>query len=140
MFEFQMPKDMTGTVNANMPSIWALNAKIPRTVQYGSCSCWDSGCGEFDIFEVLEDAHDYVKSHYHATQGGSGNKGGGGSPDYFKRPYDKTIKVAAIFAECGSVTVKILDDSVEFSRAIDSKVLAGNASSNGKVTTYNVPT
>ncbi|KAI5844233.1 putative TOS1-like glycosyl hydrolase-domain-containing protein [Tricharina praecox] len=140
MFEFQMPRDTSGSFNQNMPSIWALNAKIPRTAQYGSCSCWGSGCGEFDMFEVLEDAHDYVKSHYHAAQGAvSGNKGGGGAPDYFKRPYDKTIKAAAIFDERGTVTVKILDDAVQFGRALDPKVLGENARPSGKISTYNVP-
>lgn len=53
-FEFQMPNDGTSGWNQNMPAIWALNAKVPRTQQYGACSCWDSGCGEFDIFEVLD--------------------------------------------------------------------------------------
>lgn len=53
-FEFQMPDDGTSGWNQNMPAIWALNAKVPRTQQYGACSCWDSGCGEFDIFEVLD--------------------------------------------------------------------------------------
>jgi hypothetical protein len=52
--EFSMPDDgsMDG-FNANMPAIWLLNTKIPRTQQYGDCSCWKTGCGEFDIFETL---------------------------------------------------------------------------------------
>jgi hypothetical protein len=53
-FEFQMPDDGTSGSNMNMPSIWGLNAQIPRTHQYGSCSCWASSCGELDIFETLD--------------------------------------------------------------------------------------
>jgi hypothetical protein len=53
-FEFQMPDDGTSGWNQNMPSIWALNSQIPRTEQYGACSCWESGCGEFDIYETLD--------------------------------------------------------------------------------------
>jgi hypothetical protein len=53
-FEFMMPDDGTSGWNQNMPAIWALNAQIPRTEQYGACSCWASGCGEFDIYETLD--------------------------------------------------------------------------------------
>jgi hypothetical protein len=121
-----------------MPSIWALNAKIARTAQYGKCSCWDSGCGEFDLFEVLEDATNYVKSHYHASQGATGSygKGGGGSPDYFKRPFGKCVKAAAIFDESGTVTVKFLPDSAEFGSSLDSAVLSEGSEN---PSTYRVP-
>ncbi|KAF8242407.1 hypothetical protein K440DRAFT_607555 [Wilcoxina mikolae CBS 423.85] len=138
LFEFNMPEDNTGGFNSNMPSIWALNAKIPRTAQYGKCSCWDSGCGEFDLFEVLEDATDYVKSHYHASQGATGSygKGGGGSPDYFDRPYGKCVKAAAIFDKSGTVTVKFLPDSVDFGKYLDSAELSQGSES---ASTYRVP-
>jgi hypothetical protein len=53
-FEFMMPDDGASGWNQNMPAIWALNSQIPRTEQYGACSCWESGCGEFDIFETLD--------------------------------------------------------------------------------------
>jgi hypothetical protein len=54
-FEFDMPTDNSGSMNADMPAIWLLNAQVPRCGQYvaSECSCWTSGCGEFDIFEVL---------------------------------------------------------------------------------------
>ncbi|KAA8894826.1 putative TOS1-like glycosyl hydrolase-domain-containing protein [Sphaerosporella brunnea] len=124
VFEFQMPADGAGGFNGNMPAIWALNAKIPRTNQYGDCSCWGSGCGELDMFEVLQDATDFVTTHYHAAQGGIGGKyGGGGSTDYFKRPFDKCVKAAAIFDDAGSVTIKILPDNIEFSPSLDLSTL-----------------
>jgi hypothetical protein len=52
--EFQMPLDGTEGFNADLPAIWLLNANIPRTLQYGKaeCSCWQSGCGEFDVSPV----------------------------------------------------------------------------------------
>lgn len=63
LFEFEMPTDNDGSSdsipNFNMPAIWLLNAQIPRTSQYQTnatyvnCSCWRLGCGEFDIFEVM---------------------------------------------------------------------------------------
>src|ERR1700742_2741289 len=73
MFEFQMPDDgNNGVFNGNMPSLWMLNAQIPRTGQYSSCSCWQSGCGEFDICEVLSPGYPKCKSTYHGnTAGGS---------------------------------------------------------------------
>jgi len=48
LIEYSMPMDGKTGFNADMPSIWMLNAQIPRTLQYGdaSCSCWESGCGE----------------------------------------------------------------------------------------------
>ena len=51
LMEFSMPMDGTSGFNADMPAIWMLNAQIPRTLQYGNaaCSCWESGCGEFDV-------------------------------------------------------------------------------------------
>lgn len=55
IMEFQMPTDGTSGFNADIPAIWILNAKIPRTLQYGNaeCSCWESGCGEFDVSPLV---------------------------------------------------------------------------------------
>lgn len=92
LIEFNMP--MTGATgfNKDMPSVWVLNAQIPNTVQYGKpeCSCWESGCGEWDIFEVLDSGNTRCKSTIH------GNISGGDS-NYFDRPVDSTVKVAVIF-------------------------------------------
>lgn len=77
MFEFEMPSEPSATgMNADMPAIWMLNAKIPRTGQYVSanCSCWTSGCGEFDIFEVLTTGSTKAKSTMHGNDA-SGNAG-----------------------------------------------------------------
>lgn len=117
-FEFSMPRGEAGGFNGNMPAIWLLNADIPKTAQYGACSCWDTGCGELDVFEVLSGNHDAVKTHYHSKQGANGGKyGGGGSPDYFKRPFDRTVKMVVEFDGNKAVAVSIVDDDVEFGPA-----------------------
>lgn len=110
LFEFMMPHDGSTGFNADMPSLWSLNAQIPRTSQYGDCSCWKSGCGEFDIYEVLASGDNKCKSTFHFGSGA-----GGGSSDYFDRPVDKFIKVAVVFdSASGSTTVKLLPDSTTF--------------------------
>jgi len=73
--------DGTTGFNADMPSIWMLNAQIPRTLQYGNaqCSCWESGCGELDIAEGLFSGSTYLKSTLHANTPG-------GDSDYLVHP------------------------------------------------------
>lgn len=114
-----MPNDVSSndyTPNNNLPAIWALNAKIPRTSQYAlkpnnPCSCWKSGCGELDLFEVIKDAPQYCKTHYHSSQGGLG----GGCPDYFDRPVGKFVKGMVIFDGVKQVTIKLnAGDSLDF--------------------------
>lgn len=77
LFEFKMPTESKVSSdevsNYNMPAIWLLNAKIPRTSQYSTsvnCSCWRSGCGEFDIFEVMNVTEaNHLYSTIHDYQG-----------------------------------------------------------------------
>lgn len=115
LFEFQMPLDgnADASTNGDMPAIWMLNAQIPRTLQYGNadCSCWTTGCGEFDIFEVLAPGDLRCKSTLH------GNINGGDS-DYFKRPTDATIK-AALILNGDDIHIKQLSDDYEFGSALD---------------------
>ena len=97
--------------NADMPAIWIMNAKIALTSQYGenqNCSCWSSGCGELDVFEVLDSGNTRCKSTLHMAPAG-------GSSDYFERPINDTIKVAVVFYGKGKmVTMQLLDDIVTF--------------------------
>jgi hypothetical protein len=117
-FEFGMPDDgQTGASKydaVNMPAIWMLNAQIPRTLQYGNaeCSCWTTGCGEFDIFEVLAAGDTRCKSTLH------GNIAGGDS-DYFERPTGSTIK-AALLLYNDNIHIKILDNSTDFGSTMGS--------------------
>ncbi|KAK5172018.1 target of Sbf [Saxophila tyrrhenica] len=120
-FEFQMPDSGETTNNiydpVNMPAIWMLNAQIPRTLQYGNedCSCWGSGCGEFDMFEVLSPGSTKAKSTLH------GNKAGGDS-NYFDRPLDKTIKVGMVMYD-DNIHIKVLDDDMEFPSMMDEETI-----------------
>ena len=97
LFEFEMPSEPSATgTNADMPAIWMLNAQVPRTGQYVSagCSCWTSGCGEFDIFEVLTTGSDKAKSTMH----GNDASGNAGDSDYFNRPTSGTMKLSVTFS------------------------------------------
>jgi hypothetical protein len=121
MFEFSMPDSGETTTDTydpvNMPAIWALNAQIPRTLQYGNedCSCWSTGCGEFDMFEVLASGDARCKSTYH------GNKAGGDS-NYFARPMTGSIKVGMILFD-DAIHIKVLDLSVSFDQDMDASVI-----------------
>lgn len=102
--EVDMPLTGKTGFNADMPSLWLLNAAIPRTNQYGSCSCWKGGCGEFDILEVLDSGNKRCKSTIHAVSSG-------GDSNYFDRPTDKTVHVAVVFDGDGKKAhIKILQN------------------------------
>ncbi|KAK2759080.1 target of Sbf [Arachnomyces sp. PD_36] len=121
LIEFSMP--ITGKTgwNEDMPALWMLNAQIPRTLQYGKaeCSCWESGCGEWDIFEVLDSGNTRCKSTLH------GNISGGDS-NYFNRPADKTIKAAVVYDGLSSTGhIKILDDATEFGETLSGIEVTG---------------
>ncbi|KAG5663778.1 hypothetical protein KAF25_006363 [Fusarium avenaceum] len=117
LFHFKMPHDGQGGFNGDMPALWALNGRIPRTMQYGDCSCWKTGCGEVDIYEVLATGDTKCKSTFHMNNGA-------GSSDYFDRPVDKYIKVAVVFCErTSSVAIKQLPDSFDFGSALSDETV-----------------
>ena len=136
VFEFTMPSDTDGSnFNQDMPAIWLLNAKIPRTLQYGdaTCSCWSTGCGELDLFEILTAGSDKLITHIHDGQGNAGTAtGGGGTQDYFSRPTSGTLKAAVIFNGDDKTIhiVEVTDDfSEELSESTVSSWLAKSGSS-----------
>ncbi|KAK3716652.1 target of Sbf [Vermiconidia calcicola] len=139
-FEFQMPETGETSENeydpVNMPAIWMLNAQIPRTLQYGNadCSCWTSGCGEFDIFEVLASGDSRAKSTLH------GNRAGGDS-NYFDRPVDAPIKVGVVMYD-DNIHIKILDSSMEFPSVMDeatiNDILGSTLTQNSMVSLFRV--
>lgn len=89
----------------NMSALWLLNGKIPRTGQYHECSCWKSGCGEFDVLEVLAPGDDKCKSTFHYTNSI-------GNSDYIKRPTLGYANYAVVFSKAhSSASVKILPDN-----------------------------
>lgn len=126
VFEFEMPSDGKSGFNMDMPAIWMLNAQIPRTLQYGdaSCSCWSTGCGELDLFEILSSGSDKLICHLHTGQGASSgsNSGGGGSQDYFKRPTSGSMKAAVVMT--GS-QIHVLEVTDSFDETLSSDVVQG---------------
>lgn len=128
-FEFQMPDSGESSDNiydpVNMPAIWMLNAQIPRTLQYGNaeCSCWTTGCGEFDIFEVLAPGDKRMKSTLHGNNQG-------GSSYYFDRPCDNTIKAAMVMKD-NDIHIKILDDNTEFGTTMKGSDISDVCGGNG---------
>lgn len=77
LFNFSMPTEKQANSSSfefyDMPAIWLLNDQIPRTSQYptnANCSCWASGCGEYDIFEVMNGTEaNHLYSTFHTFQG-----------------------------------------------------------------------
>ncbi|ODV96342.1 hypothetical protein PACTADRAFT_67771 [Pachysolen tannophilus NRRL Y-2460] len=138
VFEFLMPTESTvsdTTENYDMPAIWLLNAKIPRTTQYGTCSCWATGCGELDLFEILSAGEDKLISHLHDGEGDNGTSdGGGGSQDYFARPTSSTMKAAVIFYD-SEVHITVVDNSTSFESTIDSDTVSDWLSESGTTVT-----
>ncbi|KAG7194324.1 target of Sbf [Scheffersomyces spartinae] len=135
VFEFQMPSDTSGNgYNQDMPAIWLLNAQIPRTLQYGdaSCSCWKTGCGELDLFEILSAGSDKLICHLHDGQGAApfSNNGGGGSQNYFARPTTGTMKAAVIFT--GS-DIHIMEVDDDFSAILSADTVSGWVNTPGSV-------
>lgn len=99
---------------SDAPAWWFLNAAIPRILQYGNdrnnipCSCWSTGCGEFDAFEILSRGEMRAKSTIHRQ----GNLEGGDS-NYFLRPVGKTLKFAVVFHNW-NITARALRDDFSF--------------------------
>lgn len=109
---------------SDAPAWWFLNAAIPRILQYGNdknnvpCSCWSTGCGEFDAFEVLGTAEERAKSTIHRQ----GNLEGGDS-NYFRRPVGRMLKFAVIFHNY-NITAAVLPDDFSFSSSLTEDVIA----------------
>ncbi|KAK4944033.1 target of Sbf [Elasticomyces elasticus] len=123
LLEFSMPLSGKTGFNADMPAVWMLNAQVPRTEQYGNCSCWESGCGEFDIFEVLDSGDEKAKSTWHGVNSL-------GDSDYFARPTSGTMKAAVwLDGSTGTAHIIVLDDSATFDSTITESTVAGYLSS-----------
>ena len=96
----------------DQPKIWALNAQIPRTGQFDACSCWQSTCGEFDLFETLNEGGTRCKSTFHMAKIG-------GNSDYFERPAANTITPAVLFTgDAGAAHIKVLGASHSFDKSL----------------------
>ncbi|CAB4254717.1 similar to Saccharomyces cerevisiae YJL171C GPI-anchored cell wall protein of unknown function [Maudiozyma barnettii] len=125
LFEFEMPTEKQSNSSTfeyfDMPAIWLLNDHIPRTSQYptnSNCSCWSSGCGEFDIFEVMNGTErNHLYSTFHTFQGiedlGTGIQSGG----YIARDTSSTMMGGVIFDSDGN-TVVFVSDSTTFDSTV----------------------
>lgn len=128
-FEFTMPTETSApksVANYDMPAIWLLNAHIPRTSQYSknpNCSCWRSGCGEFDIFEVKNGSTE-VNNLYatiHDYQGTGEIETGLQVPGYIARDTSGTMRGGVAFDSKGKAVVWM-----SLSTAFDPKILASD--------------
>ncbi|KAK6465162.1 protein precursor [Scheffersomyces coipomensis] len=126
LFDFQMPNETSvpdWTANYNMPAIWLLNANIPRTAQYSSnvnCSCWRSGCGEFDIFEVKNNTASLVNQLFttiHDYQGTDDIESGLQVNGYIPRDTENSMVGGVSFDSNGSAYVW-LSNSTTFDEVI----------------------
>lgn len=134
LFEFMAPSDESESGSTNktdsydMPAIWLLNAHIPRTSQYPTnpnCSSWNSGSGEFDIFEVMNyTERNNFYSTIHDFQGTDDISTGLQNFGYLERTPDSVMIGGVIFGEDKTITVFLsnstsLDDSISNSNLTD---------------------
>jgi Tos1-like cell wall protein len=94
----------------NKPAIWFLNAQIPRVGQYLTGTCWLSGCGELDTFEILSPNNTRLIATLHDSTGR-------GFSDYFERPVELYTK-AAVLMYNDSVTIQILPSDFHIGTSI----------------------
>lgn len=121
LFEFWAPSDNSEENKKNktdgydMPAIWLLNAHIPRTSQYplnGNCSSWNSGSGEFDIFEVMNyTERNHFYSTIHDFQGTDDIGTGLQNFGYLERTPESVMTGGVIFAEDKTITVFLSNDT-----------------------------
>jgi len=129
-----MPMDGKRGPNEDMPAIWLLNAQIPRTAQYGplDCTCWSTGCEEFDILETLESGDMRCKSTLRTNTPA-------GDSDYIVRPHDDSppMKLAVRFTSASStVHIKVLKSSIEFSPSLTATQVDQFGQTSGEESAY----
>lgn len=133
LFEFNAPSDTSEDDKQNktdgydMPAIWLLNAHILRTSQYplnGNCSSWNTGSGEFDIFEVMNfTERNNFYSTIHDFQGTDDIGTGLQNFGYLERTPGSTMKGGVIFSQDSTITVFLSNDT-----SLDSSIDNSNLS------------
>lgn len=128
LFEFMAPEDTSEKNKKNktdgydMPAIWLLNAHTVRTSQYPlnpNCSSWNTGSGEFDIFEVMNyTEHNNFYSTIHTYQGTDDIGTGLVNDGYLERTPNSVMRGGVVFGQDSTVTVFLsnstsLDDSID---------------------------
>lgn len=129
LFEFEMPTEPhknNSNIFYDMPAIWLLNAKIPRTSQYATnsnCSCWSSGCGEYDIFEVMNSTEsNHLFSTIHDYQGSDNINLGMAAEGHFYRDLKNKMLGGVVFDNDGNA-VSFLLNSTSIDSEIDASTL-----------------
>ncbi|RMZ76160.1 hypothetical protein DV738_g5128, partial [Chaetothyriales sp. CBS 135597] len=116
LLEFDMPYTGSTGFNKDKPAVWVLNALIPRTLQYGAaeCSCWETGCGEWDIFEILESGRSEMIATFHGDDSI-------GESDYFVRPAGgETMKALVVMdGDSRGGSIVVIDGDTEFDLVLD---------------------
>lgn len=116
LLEFDMPVTGNTGFNEDMPAVWILNAEIANVMQFanpGTCSCWESGCGEWDIFEVLDAGNKKCKSTWHGLKAY-------GDSNWFERPVSGTKKAAVVMeGDSGTGTIVYLPGDYQFDEVVD---------------------
>ncbi|MCJ1415566.1 target of Sbf [Xylographa parallela] len=120
MIEIEMPlSGQTGYLNADMPAFWLLNTQIVNQQQYGKCSCWATGCGEWDIHEILKAGATTGYASMHM-----GDNYAGTPPQGLTRPTSGTMKIAAIVSG-GVAHVEVLNPNTSFGNTLSGATVAG---------------
>ncbi|PCH35681.1 hypothetical protein WOLCODRAFT_28063 [Wolfiporia cocos MD-104 SS10] len=93
VFTFDMPSSSDAS---QLPAIWALNAQVVRSAQYG-CNCRgegaNGGCGELDILEVISaDTPDQAISEIYSFKGATGS-----GANTFARPTGASATYSVVF-------------------------------------------
>ena len=136
LLEFDMPVTGGQGWNMDMPAAWILNADIPRTAQYANppeCSCWTSGCGEWDIFEVLDSGNQKCKSTWHGANSY-------GDSNWFQRPTSGSQKAAVIMDGSGGTgTIVYIPNDVSFDEVVAVSTSNGYTNAAGNVIQAKLP-
>lgn len=143
IFEFQMPpetlENSTSFGYYDLPAIWLLNDHIPRTSQFPNnvnCSCWASGCGEFDIFEAMNGTQkNHLYSTFHTFQGIENLQVGIQSYGYIPRDTVGTMRGGVVFDSDGNV-VSFMTNMTSFEDIVDAETVNSWLSSIPQDETY----
>lgn len=90
-----------------------------------NCSCWRSGCGEFDIFEVMNSTeYLHMYSTIHDYQGSDDIQTGMAAPAYIERDLTGTMSGGVAFDLSGNAVVWVSN-----STSFDSTIQASSVNS-----------
>lgn len=107
--------------------ITQLNCPQRNHADSSTSHSWTSGCGEFDLFEVLDSGNFRCKSTLHMAPAG-------GSSDWFQRPTGGSITAAVVIAgEHEVAAIRVLDGGQSFDATLSEDVVSGWVNEAGSV-------